>query len=290
MNGVARSPAAREAPGPAHRPASRPAAPRPEAPPPLASRYEPMHLGAFTDEELRRFLAPLGLEPAEVAAGGEAWRRAAPALAWELLYRVEPDLYVRLTAGERLHPGILAWLPERIGTAVEVGAGWGRLTLDLAPRCRRLVAVEPAGPMRGFLGSNLAGHASVEVVPGFFDDLPVASAAADLVIACSSFTADPAHGGDTGLAEMERVCSPGGLVVVVWPDQPEWLVDRGFAAVAFEGDMAVEYPSAEEAAELARIFWPDAADEVERRGDRRVPYEVLGVPAPRSLCWRRRAA
>ena len=280
MTGVTGRPALREAGGPG--------TPGPQAPAPLVARYGPRDLRVFTDGELERFLGPLGLEASEVAAGGEAWRRAAPALAWELLYRVEPELYVRLTVGERLHPGILAWLPERVGTAVEVGAGWGRLTIDLAPRCERLVAVEPAGPMRDILRSNVAGRPGVEVVAGFFDELPVGPAEAELVIACSSFTAHPAHGGDPGLAGMERACRPGGLVVVVWPDRPEWLAERGFALVEFEGGMAVEYASAQEAVELARIFWPDAAEEVERRGDRRVPYEVLGVPAPRSLCWRRR--
>ena len=84
-------------------------------PAPLVARYGPSQLGAFTAEELQRFLAPLGLDPGEVAAGGRAWRVAAPALAWELLYRVEPELYERLTAGERLHPGILDWLPRRVG-------------------------------------------------------------------------------------------------------------------------------------------------------------------------------
>lgn len=40
---------------------------------------------------------------------------------------------------------------------------------------------------------------------GFFDDLPVASGFADLVVACSVLTPAPGHGGDVGLAEMERV-------------------------------------------------------------------------------------
>src|ERR1700704_4587390 len=35
-------------------------------------------------------------------------------LAWEALYRLEPELYERLVAAERLHPGVLAWLPDRV--------------------------------------------------------------------------------------------------------------------------------------------------------------------------------
>ena len=262
------------------------------APAPLVARYRPADLGAFTAEELERFLGPLGLDPEEAAAGGPAWRQAAPALAWELLYRVEPELYDRLTAGERLHPGILAWLPDRIERAVEVGAGAGRMTLDLAGRCDRLLAVEPAAPMRAILSAKLAARSvgNVRVAAGFLEDIPAADASADLVIACSAFTRRAGHGGEAGLAEMRRVCRPGGLVVVVWPDDAEWLRERGFDRVSFEGEMAVEFGSSREAVELARIFYPDAAAEVERRGDRLVPYDVLGVPAPRDLCWWRKPA
>ena len=79
-------------------------------------------------------------------------------------------------------------------------------------------------------------------------------------------------------------------MVVVWPDDVDWLGGRGFHHEVFHGDMEVEFASADEAVELARIFYPEAAAEVERRAARRVPYEVLGVPAPRDLCWWRRPA
>lgn len=251
------------------------------APPELVRRYGPDDLAAFTDEERERFVGPLD---------GSPWETVGPEVGWELLYRVEPELYDRLVAGERLHPGILAWLPRRIGRAVEVGAGTGRLTLDLAPRCDRLVAVEPAAPMRSVLEARvrergLAGR--VEVVDGFFERLPVPDGEADLVIACSSFTVRPGRGGDAGLAGMLRACAPAGLVVVVWPDDPSWLVARGFQHVVFPGDMAVEFRDAAEAAELARVFAPGAVGWIERTGSRRVPYDVLGTNPPRELCWRR---
>jgi hypothetical protein len=35
-------------------------------------------------------------------------------LAWELLYRLEPELYDRLVSAERLHPGVLGWLPQHV--------------------------------------------------------------------------------------------------------------------------------------------------------------------------------
>ena len=246
----------------------------------LVRRYGPQQLEVFSDEELERFLGPVGGPSA-------AWDVAGPAVAWELLYRVEPELYERLVAGERLHPGILAWLPARVGVAVEVGAGAGRLTVDLAPRCDRLIAVEPAGPMRARLASKLAGNHGVEVREGFFERLPVPDGTADLVVACSAFTTESGHGAGAGLAEMVRVCRAGGLVVVIWPDDAAWLVSRGFQHVVFPGEMAVEFSSAEDAVELARVFAPEAVGWIERTGSARVPYDVLGTNPPRDLCWLR---
>lgn len=164
-------------------------------------------------------------------------------------------------------------------------------------RCNRLTAIEPAHPLRALLARKLerrpgtpaaiaAGPASVEITPGFFDSLPVPDRAAELVIACSALTPDPAQGGEPGLAEMERACAPPGLVVILWPNQPDWLTARGYRYLSFPGEMAMEFASIEEAVELSRVFYPDAVDEVVRRGDRRVPYGILGVNPPRDLAYR----
>ena len=129
---------------------------------------------------------------------------------------------------------------------------------------------------------GLAGR--VDVVDGFFERLPVPDGEADLVIACSAFTVRSGHGAEAGLEEMHRACAPGGLVVVVWPDDPAWLVARGFQHVVFPGEMAVEFADAGEAAELARVFAPGAVEWIERTGSRRVPYDVLGdEPSPRAV-------
>jgi len=261
------------------------APPRPpastSAPPGLVERFGPTDLDVFTAEERDRFVGPLD---------GASWETVGPAVGWELLYRREPELYDRLVAGERLHPGILDWLPPDVQNAVEVGAGTGRLTVQLAPRCLRLVAVEPAEPMRALLGRRLRERGldgRVEVVDGFFERLPIPDGEADLVIACSAFTTRRGHGAEAGLAELLRASAPGGLVVVVWPDDPAWLVARGFVHVVFPGEMAVDFGDAAEAAELARIFAPAAVEWIERTGSSRVPYEVLGTNPPRELCWRR---
>jgi SAM-dependent methyltransferase len=244
----------------------------------LPGRYTAADLGVLTHDEVSRF-----------ARGGEGDPQADITLAWELLYRLEPGLYDRLVSAERLHPGVLKWLPRRVDRIVEVGAGAGRLTLELVGRGREVVAIEPAMPLRQILTRKLgeAGHGDrARVIPGFFDALPAASGSADLVAACSAFTPAAGHGGEAGLSEMERVCRPGGCVAIVWPNNLDWLAAHGYEYVCFAGPMAAEFASHREAVELARIFYPGAVAEVRRRGRRRVPYEVLGINPPRDLAFK----
>jgi SAM-dependent methyltransferase len=244
----------------------------------LRRRYAAADVGVLTEDEARRF-----------APDGAGDPRTDITLAWELLYRLEPELYDRLVSAERLHPGVLGWLPHDVDRIVEVAAGTGRLTLELVRRAREVVAIEPAGPLREILKQKLVradhGHRAL-VSHGFFDDLPVPHGCADLVVACSALTPAPEHGGEAGLAEMERVCRPGGCVVIVWPNQVPWLAAHGYRYVSFDGEMFVEFASHEEAAELSAIFYPSGIEEVRRRRWRRVPYEVLGINPPCDLAFK----
>jgi SAM-dependent methyltransferase len=245
---------------------------------PLRCRYTTADLRVFTGQEARRF-----------AARGSGDPRTDADLAWELLYRLEPRLYDRLVTAEHLHPGVLAWLPRGVDTIAEVGAGTGRLTLELIGRARQVVAVEPAAPLRRILLRKLAAAEcgdQVRVEHGFFDDLPLPSDFADLVVACSAFTPDAQHGGEAGLAEMERVCRPGGCVAVIWPNHLEWLAARGYQYLSFPGPMSVEFGSCQDAAELTAIFYPHAAERVRRLGLRTVPFETLGVNPPRDVAFK----
>jgi SAM-dependent methyltransferase len=242
----------------------------------LGRRYKKDDLRVLTAAEAARFLSPGDLDP-----------HANPALAWELLYRLEPDLYDRLIQAERIHPAVIDWLPDRAPCIVEVGAGTGRLTIALVDRCDELIAIEPAAPLRERLTARLAARGrGARVVEGFFDALPVADRSADLVVTCSALTPDPAHGGDEGLRELERVCRVGGRVVIVWPNHLEWLAERGYSYRSFPGPMFLEFDSLAEAIELAQIFYPDRVDEIRRRGGRRVPYEVVGINPPRDLAFK----
>ncbi len=244
----------------------------------LRNRYAAANLAVFSRDEASRFLPPGGADPHDDMA-----------LAWELLYRLEPELYDRLVSAERLHPQVVSWLPRDLDQIAEVGAGSGRLTMELIERARRVVAVEPARPLRRILRRKLAvaHHGDrVRVVRGFFDELPLPDDFADLVVACSAFTPAPEHGGETGLAEMERVCRPAGCVAIIWPNHLDWLGARGYRHVSFPGPMSLQFGSYPEAVELAEIFYPDASDEVRRRGSPMVPYELLGVNPPRDLAFK----
>ena len=244
----------------------------------LLGRYTTADLGVFTRDEASRF-APHG--------AGDPRRDAA--LAWELLYRLEPELYDRLASAERLHPGAVNWLPRDVDQIVEVGAGTGRLTMELIERGQRVTAVEPARPLRLILQRKIAAAGClnrVRLLPGYFDQLPLPDDFAALVVSCSAFTPSPEHGGEAGLSEMERVCKPGGCVAIIWPNHLDWLASRGYRHLSFPGPMFVEFSSRHEAAELAEIFYPQAAGEIRRRGWRRVPFEGLGINPPRDLAYK----
>jgi SAM-dependent methyltransferase len=244
----------------------------------LRTRYTAADLRALSAAEARRFL---GSEPGDPQID--------VSLAWELLYRLEPELYDRLATAERLHRAVIRWLPSDVDRVVEVGAGTGRLTLELLGRAREIVAVEPAGPLRQILSRKLKRAEQgdrVRVTTGFFDDLPLPDNWSDLVVACSAFTPEPERGGEAGLAEMERVCKPGGRVAIVWPNNVAWLEARGYRYLSFAGEAFVEFASPEDASELAEIFYPGAAWEIRRRGARRVSFDLLGVNSPRDVAFK----
>jgi SAM-dependent methyltransferase len=244
---------------------------------PLNQRYLRDATSVFDNEERRRFYRPDG-QPVDQER-----------LNWEVLYRLEPGLYDRLIRGEHIHPRVLEWLPASSARVLELGAGTGRLTLPLAARCGELIATDPAAPLMNLLCAKLTatGIHNVSCRRAFFDAIPVPTASCDLVISCSAFVPQSEVDPDASLREMQRCCVSGGLIVVVWPPDVGWFLQRGFKHATFAGKMEHEFDSVTEAIELTRIFYPDALERVRDAGSPIVPYDVFRMKAPRDLCWKR---
>jgi SAM-dependent methyltransferase len=100
-------------------------------------------------------------------------------------------------------------------TAIELGAGTGKLTRLLAPRVGRYLAVEPVRPMREQFVAQVPG---VPLVGGVAEALPLHPASAQVVLAANAF-----HWFDTAaaLAEIRRVLRPGGQLGIVFSVRDE---------------------------------------------------------------------
>lgn len=242
----------------------------------LGRRYGPEHFQAI--EPAARARLELGPEPADPTGP----------LAWDLLYWNEPELYDRLTEGEPLHPDLLAGLPLDGATVVDVGAGTGRLTLLCAARAAQVYAIEPAAPMRGLLEEKIRGRRlkNVDVAAGFSDALPLPDASVDLAVSASAFGSDPRRGGEAGLRELQRVVRPGGRIAILWPDDPQWFIARGFRYQVCEGALEVRFRDLETAFTCAEIFYSDiVVSHLQQTRRPIVPFELLGINPPRDACW-----
>lgn len=289
--------------------------PRLTPPPGLVARYQPSHLLAVAPPALafllaepqvaevarralptlpvnvrahvRDSLGPSSLETDVSEAAG--WPDLVRCLAWDLLYWNEPDLYDRLTEGEALHFGLLRDLNFDRSVVLDVGAGSGRLTLLCAVRASKVYALEPATPLREVLSRKLKArhYSNVEMLPGWSNRIPLEDGSVDLALSASAFGAIPSRGGDVGLRELFRVVRPGGRIAVLWPDDPSWFLSRGFEYHAYGGAMEVRFRDLETAAACAEIFYPSAAlEHIRRTGRPVVPFDLIGVNAPRDLCTR----
>ncbi len=145
--------------------------------------------------------------------------------------------YDRLRSGPPAEA--VEWLlPDDATDVLEIGAGTGLLTTLLVERVPRVTALEPDERMRALLAARGLG---VEVVAGRAEQLPVASASFDAVVAQSAW-----HWVDEARAvpEVARVLRPGGRLALAWTG-----TDRSvdWMRTAWAGGRALD---AEEQAEL----------------------------------------
>jgi SAM-dependent methyltransferase len=174
---------------------------------------------AVRHHELARVPQP---ERTDVASGDRAaCERVVKALFWTFVYHLEPERWDQLAQLEPIHPDLLDVLPRDVEVAIDVGAGAGRLTQHLCGRAHRVVAVEPSIPLCDILAGRLP---SVCVVSGWAESLPLSGHRSQLTAACGAFGPDPRV-----LAELQRVTRPGGSILLINPEQPEWFEDNGWA-------------------------------------------------------------
>jgi ubiquinone/menaquinone biosynthesis C-methylase UbiE len=109
-------------------------------------------------------------------------------------------------------------------TVLDLGAGTGKLTRPLLAAFDRVVAVEPAEPMRRRLAELCP---AAQALGGSAEQIPLAAASVDAVFAAEAF-----HwfDGDRALAEIARVLRPRGALVVMW-NLPSGETEPSIAAV-----------------------------------------------------------
>lgn len=148
--------------------------------------------------------------------------RVLRAMFWTLVYHLEPEKWDALARVEPIHPELIAALP-RARTAVDVGAGTGRLTEHLVARCNEVIAVEPAAGLRAILSRRLP---SVRAVHGWAEALPIEDRWSRLTAACGAFGPERAIVG-----ELERVTARDGLIVLFGPEHPEQFEAGGWQRI-----------------------------------------------------------
>ncbi len=197
------------------------------------------------------------------------------------IYKQKADAYERLVSREDYHGNLLRSIRkvtplEGINVA-ETGAGTGRLTCLLAPFVHSITAYDISPAMLKVARRKLKQTGLRNWKTGVADhrSLPAGDASADLVLSGWSlcYLADWNQGNwqdevCKGLAEMERVCKPGGTLIIIetqgtgfeTPHPPdhlasyfEFLGKQGYQFTWFRTDY--QFESTEEAHELTAFFF-----------------------------------
>lgn len=127
------------------------------------------------------------------AAGADAYERGRPEYSTDAVARLIDEL--------RIGPG------RRV---LDLAAGTGKLTRQLAPTGAEIVAVEPIAEMRAKLAASLP---SVEALEGTAEHIPVPDESVDAVVVGQAFHWFDSH---RAVREIHRVVRPGGAVGLIW--------------------------------------------------------------------------
>jgi SAM-dependent methyltransferase len=202
---------------------------------------------------------PAGEREAAARGNSEVAERLRRALFWPMVYELEPALWDAVSQAEPIHPEILGKLEIDGRRVLEVAAGSGRLTVYLCPRAAQLICVEPSAGLRRILATRCP---SADIRAGFFRALPIVDGWAELTVACAGLKPDP-----EAVRELERATAPGGLLVLISPENPDWFEARGWDRLSFDPTEVVLRPHDPA---LERIFGPlDPPHELLLRRSRR---------------------
>ena len=144
---------------------------------------------------------------------------------------------------ERGRPGYpdaaVAWLVDRLAvrpgrTVLDLAAGTGKLTRQLAATGATIVAVEPIEEMRRKLEEALP---QVRALDGTAEAIPLPDDSVDAVAVAQAF-----HWfrGEEALAAIHRVLRPGGRLGLIWnarDESVEWVAQLGKIIDRFRGDV-----------------------------------------------------
>ncbi len=199
---------------------------------------------------------------------------------YQEIYQTQAAQYERMVTREdyqgNLLPALQAIRPFNGLDVIELGAGTGRLTTQIAPLVRSLVSLDISEPMLDLLREKLPG---VTIIAADNRAVPLVDACADIAVAGWSIAHSVEWYPDTwrtqtgrALSEMRRLLRPGGTVIVLetlgtgneTPAPPNeglarfyQMLEReyGFTRTALRTDYRFESPAEGQA--LLRFFFGD---------------------------------
>jgi SAM-dependent methyltransferase len=185
-----------------------------------------------------------------------------------------PEIYERGRPGWPVEAVRVANVPSA-ATALDLGAGTGKLTRLLAGAFDRVVAVEPSEPMRRLLVRLCP---DVEVLAGTGQEIPLADGAVDAVYAAQAF-----HwfDDDDALSEIARVLGSDGVLTLMWnrpggPWEPTVADAERVLTPRMPGE--VDHIPLDLGGPAASSGWKPAAG-----GSRFGPFSAAVFPNPQSL-------
>lgn len=164
--------------------------------------------------------------------------RCAHAVVWEvadlIAYERAPDLYDQRAAIPFEAAAVDGLVPLAGVTAVDVGAGTGRVALGLAPHARQVLAVEPVANLRHHLRARIARDhiPNLIVLDGRLDALPVESGRIDVLVTCHAVGWNLR----AEMAEITRVLRPSGTAIHLFASPPPDDLTNGLTEAGYLHD------------------------------------------------------